>query len=54
MVLTSLEVQERLVSLTDEQLHQVGQNLDGLQPGRALILILAVIGAVVVVLALMA
>jgi hypothetical protein len=50
--LTPLEVQERLASLTDEQLHQVAQNLDGLQPGGALILILAIIGAVVVALAL--
>ena len=50
--LTPPEVQERLANLTDEQLHQVAQNLDGLQPGGALILILAIIGAVVVALAI--
>lgn len=50
--LTPPEVQERLASLTDEQLHQVAQNLDGMQPGGALILILAIIGAVVVALAI--
>jgi hypothetical protein len=51
--LTPSEVQERLASLTDEQLHQVAQNIDGLQPGGALVLILAIIGAVVVVLAIL-
>jgi hypothetical protein len=51
--LTPSEVQQRLYSLTDAQLHQVAQNLDGLQPGgEALILILALIGLVVVVLAI--
>ena len=50
--LTPPEVQERLASLTDEQLHQVAQNLDGLQSGGVLILILAIIGAVVVALAI--
>ncbi len=50
--LTPPEVQERLASLTDEQLHQVAQNLDGMQPGGALIWILIIIGAVVVALAI--
>jgi len=50
--LTPGEVQSRLASLTDEQLHQVAQHVDGAQPGGALILILAIIGAIVVVLAL--
>lgn len=51
--LTPSEVQQRLSSLTDAQLHQVAQNLDGLQPGGdVLILILALIGLVVVVLAI--
>lgn len=45
--LTPSEVQDRLASLNDDQLHQVAQNLDGLQPGGELILILAIIGAVV-------
>ena len=51
--LTPGQVQERLSNLTDEQLHQVAQNLDGLQPGGGvLILLLALIGAVVVVMAI--
>lgn len=50
--LTSQEVQARLAALSDDQLHQVAQNLDGLQPGGELILILAIIGAIVVVLAI--
>ena len=50
--LTPAEVQDRLASLNDDQLHQVAQNLDGLQPGGELILILAIIGAVVVILAI--
>ncbi len=50
--LTPSEVQDRLASLNDDQLHQVAQNLAGLQPGGELILILAIIGAVVVVLAI--
>jgi hypothetical protein len=51
--LTPTEVQHRLASLSDEQLHEVTQNLDGVQPGGdLLILILAIIGAVVVVLAI--
>jgi hypothetical protein len=50
--LTPSEVQERLASLNDDQLHQVAQNLNGLQPGGELILILAIIGAVVVILAI--
>jgi hypothetical protein len=50
--LTPSEVQERLAGLNDDQLHQVAQNLNGLQPGGELILILAIIGAVVVILAI--
>jgi uncharacterized protein DUF6627 len=50
--LTLEEAQARLASLTDDQLHQVAQHLDGLQPGGELILILAIIGAIVVVLAI--
>jgi hypothetical protein len=50
--LTPSEVQDRLAGLNDDQLHQVAQNLDGLQPGGELILILAIIGAVVVILAI--
>ena len=50
--LTPSEVQDRLASLNDDQLHQVAHSLDGLQPGGELILILAIIGAVVVVLAI--
>ncbi len=50
--LTAQEAQARLAALSDEQLHQVAQNLDGLQPGGELILILAIIGAIVVVLAI--
>ncbi|WP_447977245.1 PA2779 family protein [Candidatus Nitrospira bockiana] len=46
------EVTKRLSAMTDEQVHQVAQTLDGLQPGGELILILAIIGAVVVVLAI--
>jgi hypothetical protein len=49
---TPSQVQERLAALTDEQLHQVAQNLDGAKPGGELILILAIIGAIVVVLAI--
>jgi hypothetical protein len=49
---TPSQVKERLASLNDEQIHQVAQNLDGVQPGGELILILAIIGAVVVVLAI--
>jgi hypothetical protein len=51
--MTTAEVKDRLSALSDEQLHQVAQNIDGLQPGGALILILAIIGAVVVVLAIL-
>jgi hypothetical protein len=47
-----MEIKDRLASLTDDQLHKVAQNLDGAQPGGELILILAIIGAIVVVLAL--
>jgi hypothetical protein len=50
--LTPEEVQLRMQSLTDEQLHQVAQNLDGVQMGGDLLFILLVIGAVVLVLAL--
>ena len=46
------EVQARLGGLTDEQLHAVAQNLDGLQTGGDLILILAIIGAVLLLLIL--
>jgi hypothetical protein len=41
-----------MASLSDDQIHQVAQNLDGLQAGGELILILAIIGAVVVILAI--
>ncbi len=47
------DVQARLQGLSDEQLHQVAQQLDGVQTGGELILILAIIGAVVLVLALL-
>ena len=50
--LTAQEAHARLAALSDDQLHQVAQNLDGLQPGGELILILAIIGAIVVVLAI--
>ena len=50
--LTPVEVQKRMVSLSDEQIHQVAQNLEGLQAGGELILILAIIGAIVVILAI--
>jgi hypothetical protein len=49
--LSAEEVQARIQGLTDEQIHQVAQNLDGLQMGGdALIVILAIVGAVVLVL----
>lgn len=50
--LTPSDIQDRLAGLSNEQLHQVAQNIDGLQTGGELILILAIIGAIVVVLAL--
>jgi hypothetical protein len=50
--LTTQEVQDRMQSLNSEQLHQVVQNLDGVQMGGDLILILAIVGAVVLLLAL--
>jgi hypothetical protein len=50
--LTPSEVRDRIANLNDDQLHQVAQNLDGLQPGGEFILILAIIGAVVVILAI--
>jgi methylglyoxal synthase len=47
---TAQEVQTRMQDLTDEQIHALAQNLDGLQVGGdALILILAIVGAVVLV-----
>ncbi len=51
--LTPSDVQARLATLSDDQLHEVAQNLDGLQPGGALVLILAIIGAIVVILAIL-
>jgi hypothetical protein len=51
--LTQDEVQVRMQSLTDDQIHQVAQNLDGVQMGGDLILILAIVGAVVLILALL-
>jgi hypothetical protein len=51
--LTSEEVQLRMQSLTDEQIHQVAQNLDGVQMGGDLLLILIIVGVVVLVLALL-
>ena len=50
--LTPQEVQARLASYSDQQLHQVAQSLDGVQPGGELILILAIIGAIVLILAI--
>jgi hypothetical protein len=50
--LTTQEVQDLMQSLNSEQLHQVAQNLDGVQMGGDLILILAIVGAVVLLLAL--
>jgi hypothetical protein len=50
--LDQAEVEQRLSSLNEEQIHQVAQHLDSLKPGGELILILAIIGAIVVVLAL--
>jgi flagellar biogenesis protein FliO len=50
--MTTQEVQDRMQSLSSEQLHQVAQNLDGVQMGGDLILILAIVGAVVLLLAL--
>jgi hypothetical protein len=47
------EIQTRLGALTDEQLHSVASQLDGLQPGGdVLITLLIIIGAVVLVLAI--
>jgi hypothetical protein len=51
--MTAAEIQDRLAALSDEQLHQVAQNIDGVQPGGALVLILAIIGAIVVILAIL-
>jgi hypothetical protein len=34
------EVQERLGNLSDEQLHQVAQNLDSLQPGGGVLILI--------------
>jgi hypothetical protein len=50
--MTPQEVQDRMQSLSSEQLHQVAQNLDGVQMGGDLVLILAIVGAVVLLLAL--
>jgi hypothetical protein len=50
--LTPEEVQARMQTLNDDQIHQVAQNLDGVQMGGDLLLILAIVGAVVLVLAL--
>ena len=49
---SSSEVQDRLAGLNNDQLHQVALHLDGVQPGGELILILAIIGAVVVIMAI--
>jgi hypothetical protein len=49
--LTSEEVQARVQQLSDDQIHELSQNLDGLQMGGdALVVILIIIGAVVLVL----
>ena len=50
--LSPAEVQAKVSSLTNEQLHQVAQQLDSVQTGGELILILAIVGAVVLVLAI--
>ena len=50
--LTPAEVQVRLASYSDQQIHELAQTLDGIQPGGELILILAIIGAIVLVLAI--
>ena len=47
------EVQAKINGLTDEQLHQVAQQMEGVQTGGELILILAVVGAIVLVLAIL-
>ena len=46
------EIHARLAGLTGEQLHQFAQNLDGLQMGGDVLLILGIVAAVVLVLAL--
>jgi hypothetical protein len=46
------EIQARTSGLTDEQLHQFAQNLDGLQMGGDVLLILGIVAAVILVLAL--
>jgi hypothetical protein len=51
--LTPEEVQLQMQSLTNEQIHQVAQNLDGVQVGGDLLWILIVVGVVVLVLALL-
>jgi hypothetical protein len=49
--LTSEEVRARVQGLSDDQIHELSQNLDGLQMGGdALVVILIIIGAVVLVL----
>jgi hypothetical protein len=50
--LTPQEIQLQMESLTNEQIHQVAQNLDGVQVGGDLLWILIVVGVVVLVLAL--
>jgi hypothetical protein len=51
--LTPQEVQLQMQSLTNEQIHQVAQNLDGVQVGGDLLWILIVVGVMVLVLALL-
>jgi hypothetical protein len=49
--LTSQEVQARVQNLSDDQIHELAQNLDGIQMGGdALVAILIIVGAVVLVL----
>ena len=49
--LSSEEVQARVQDLSDDQIHELAQNLDGLQMGGdALIAILIIVGVVVLVL----
>jgi hypothetical protein len=49
---TEEEIQARTGGLTNEQLHQFAQSLDGLQTGGDALIILAIVAAVIVVLAL--
>jgi hypothetical protein len=50
--LSQADIQARMAGLTDEQLHQFAQNLDGLQMGGDVLLILGIVAAVILVLAL--